>query len=307
MRFSLVVPTLNASGHWPRWYDALRDQNSTPEKVIILDSESTDGTQDTARAAGYEVIKIERSTFDHGGTRQKGLSYLPENTEVVVYLTQDSILAGPDALRNIVAAFEDPTIGVAYGRQLPRPVAGSIEAHARIYNYPAAKETRTYDDRARLGIKAPFSSDSFAAYRLSALTEVGGFPTRAIASEDLITAANIMRAGWKLSYAADAMVYHSHGYSVMEEFRRYFDIGVLHSHEGWLLTEFGKPEGEGTRFLRSELSYLSRNSPALIPISVVKTLAKYLGYRLGRAERYVLKPVKVSLSMNKNFWKRSIG
>ncbi|MFE0678513.1 hypothetical protein ACFW26_34910, partial [Streptomyces sp. NPDC058867] len=46
-------------------------------------------------------------------------------------------------------------------------------------------------------------------------------------------------------------VHHSHSYSIGEEFRRYFDVGVMHARAPWLLDRFGKAEGEGKRFVQS--------------------------------------------------------
>ena len=79
------------------------------------------------------------------------------------------------------------------------------------------------------------------------------------------------------------MVYHSHGYSLIEEFKRYFDIGVFHQQEKWLLDEFGKPEGEGKKYVISELRYLIQmNKYHLIPLSILRNATKYLGYSVGK-------------------------
>lgn len=72
------------------------------------------------------------------------------------------------------------------------------------------------------------------------------------------------------------MVYHSHRYTMIEEFRRYFDVGALHAREPWLIEELGKPEGEGMRFVASEVGYVRLRSPGLIPVVFVKTLVKYM-------------------------------
>lgn len=46
-----------------------------------------------------------------------------------------------------------------------------------------------------------------------------------------------------------------------------FDIGVFHSREAWIRDAFGGAEGEGTRFVLSEMTYLVRHAPWLIPSS----------------------------------------
>lgn len=305
-KFAVIVPTLNAMVQWPEWQAALARQSMAPAQVVIMDSQSSDGTAAAAAAAGYQVVGIERSMFDAGGTRQQALLHVADDTEFVVYMTQDAILAGGDALRNIISVFEDASIGAAYGRQLPRLVAGPIEAHARLFNYPAAGEVRSYEDRHRLGLKVAFCSNSFAAYRRTALAEVGGFPDMTIFGEDMITAARMLKARWKVSYAADATVYHSHGYKMTEEFRRYFDVGALHAREPWLIGEFGKPEGEGMRYVISELAYVRSRSLGLIPVVFARTFVKYAGYHAGKLEGCIAPGIKMRLSMNKGFWRKSI-
>ena len=56
-------------------------------------------------------------------------------------------------------------------------------------------------------------------------------------------------AGWRTAYVAEAQVYHSHPFTVVQEFRRYFDTGVYHRQEMWLRESFGSPVGEGKRFV----------------------------------------------------------
>ena len=205
-------------------------------------------------------------------------------------------------MQRLVAAFADPQVGVAYGRQLPADNATPIAAHARTFNYPPINSLKSSVDIQPLGIKTAFVSNSFAAYRRSALEDVGGFPDRCIVSEDTFVAAKMILAGWKVAYCADAQVYHSHNYTWRQEFQRYFDIGVFHAREPWVRREFGGAEGEGVRFLKSELKYLLREAPHLIPSALVRTVIKYLGFRAGLAERYLPVKLKSRLSMQKAFW-----
>jgi rhamnosyltransferase len=297
---TVIIPSLNAAGHWSRFAPSLLAAIRA-DQVMVIDSSSDDGTANLAREVGFRVHSISRSEFNHGGTRQLAAELLPK-TEFLIFLTQDAILADIDALRALLAPFSDPQVVAVFGRQLPRPEAGSIEAHARLFNYPSQSNIRTLESREVLGFKAIFLSNSFAAYRREALMAVGGFPTNAIFGEDTITAAKFLLAGWKIAYVAEAEVYHSHGYTWRQEFKRYFDIGVLHSREGWLLQEFGQASGEGRRFVVSELSYLWRHCWQLIPSALVRTALKFAGYRLGRLELKLSIKWKRRLSMHAGFW-----
>ena len=305
-KLGLIVPTLNAGAVWPRWLDALETQTRQPDCLLLIDSSSTDDTVSLARERGFEVRVIPRSEFNHGGTRQWGMGLMPD-ADVVLFLTQDALLASPEAIARLVESFEaDAMVGAAYGRQLPHLDAGPIGTHARLFNYPAESQLRTSDDRHRYGIKTAFLSNSFAAYRRKALEAVGGFPCDTIMNEDTFVAGRMLIAGWKIAYRADAPVRHSHDYSFAMEFRRYFDIGVFHARNRWMRDWFGDTDGEGWRFLASELRYLSRNAPWLLPSAMVRTGLKWLGYKLGCKFHHGLPvAVKRRFSLHTAYWSRA--
>ncbi|WP_279117554.1 glycosyltransferase [Acidithiobacillus thiooxidans] len=300
-KVAVIIPTLNGGEVWLRCLDALRQQVPPPVYVLVVDSGSKDGTDVVALENGFDVLRLAKGTFDHGGTRQMAAERLA-GFDVLVYLTQDAVLANPNALAQLVAPFADPRVGATYGCQLPRLGSGAIEAHARLFNYPPHSNKRTIADKARMGIKAAFTSNSFAAYRTEALMAVGGFPQSLILGEDMVVAARMLQAGWAIAYVAEAQVRHSHGYSVAQEFKRYFDIGVMHQDQAWILRDFGKPEGEGGRFVRSEIAYLIRHAPWLLPSAFVRTVAKYLGYKLGQHSSSLPLSIKRKLSMHRGFW-----
>ena len=255
-----------------------------------------------ARAAGFRVHTISRAEFNHGGTRQLAAELLPE-AEILVFLTQDAVLVGPKEFGKLLEPLTDSKVAAAFGRQLPRRGATPIEAHARIFNYPNQSSIRTFENRKQFGFKAIFISNSFAAYRREALIAIGGFPREVIFGEDTIVAAKLLLSGWKIAYAAEAQVYHSHNYSWTQELKRYFDIGVLHSREPWLLEEFGGTSGEGSRFVRSELRYLWPSHVWYLPSAVIRTALKLFGYKLGKNEGKLSLQWKRKLSMHHAFWK----
>ena len=303
MRTTLIIPSWNGGKIFERLLESLGTQTVQPDELLLIDSESTDDTVRLAIEAGFVVLPISRASFDHGGTRQYGLAQA--HGEIIVFLTQDAVLAEPDTLRRLLAAFADLKVGAAYGRQLPRAGAGLFEAHARLFNYLERSRIVSRDDISRLGLRAAFLSDSFAAYRREALNAVGGFPKRIIMGEDMAVGAKLLQAGWKIAYCAEAKVYHSHAYGWRQEFQRYFDTGVMHSREPWLLREFGSAGGEGLKFVRSECAYLWQQGQCRqLPIAFLRSRAKYLGYQLGRRERWIPIRWKKLWSMNKGYWEK---
>lgn len=300
-QIGIVIPTRNAKSDWQRLVSGIRQQHFPPSQVVVIDSESEDGTAELARAEGFQVHGIRRRDFNHGATRQLGVTLLPW-AKILVFLTQDAVLATPSAISELLTAFTDDTVAAAYGRQLPRHGATAIEAHARLFNYPATSEVRDLESRSRLGIKATFLSNSFSAFRVNALCDVGGFPTDVIMAEDALAAARLLLAGWKIAYVAEAAVYHSHPLSIRDEFRRYFDIGVYYTRERWLSDHFGKPGGEGMRYVLSELRYLAARDPLSIPQAWIRTALKAVAYKLGVREATLGQKWSRRLSLHKGYW-----
>lgn len=302
-RIAVIIPTFNAARYWPELSEGIRAQSLKADRMIVIDSSSADGTSDLARQDGFEVVEIASSEFNHGGTRQMGADYAAD-ANILIYLTQDAVPYGPEAFANLVRAFSDAEIAAVYGRQLPRQNASPIEAHARLFSYPKNPVVRSWESRKTVGFKSIFFSNAFGAYRREALMSVGGFSPDVIFGEDTLVVARMHRAGWKTAYVADAMVRHSHAYTIAEEFRRYFDIGVLHARESWLTEQFGSASGEGRRFVLSEWKYLLKHGPHHVPSAMVRTLAKYAGYKIGRRESRIAPGLKHHLGLNRQFWSR---
>ena len=70
MRLSVIIPTLNAAHCIEKLVQALLNQKVVPDEILIVDSQSEDGTACmTAALPKVKLVQIRRSEFDHGGTR----------------------------------------------------------------------------------------------------------------------------------------------------------------------------------------------------------------------------------------------
>nr|WP_092074272.1 glycosyltransferase family 2 protein [Dendrosporobacter quercicolus]NSL49176.1 glycosyltransferase family 2 protein [Dendrosporobacter quercicolus DSM 1736]SDM86567.1 rhamnosyltransferase [Dendrosporobacter quercicolus] len=303
---AVIIPTYNGGRIFKDLLTSLKQQRHQPLYVIVIDSSSCDGTDKLAESFGINVITISQADFNHGKTRQKGVEICLQ-AEILVFLTQDTIFTSNNSLGDIIRCFDNSKIGVAYGRQLPHKNASPLGAHARFFNYPEKNEVKSMDNAKKLGMKAVFISNSFAAYRREALIAIGGFPTHTILGEDMYVAAKMLLAGWKIAYCADSSVYHSHDYNLLQEFRRYFDIGVFHAKESWIRDQFGGAEGEGFKFILSEMKYLLNNNKwKFIPSAFIRTGLKFMGYRLGLGEKKIPISIKRLFSMHSNYWNSNI-
>lgn len=304
MKFLLCIPTYNAGNLWNKWIKAYESQSVTAEQVIVIDSSSSDDTVKLAKDAMFSVFSIPQSEFNHGRTRNQAVRFAENFADVLVFMTQDAILASPDSLEKLLVPFSDPEVAAVCGRQLPHHEATPLAVHARYFNYPSESRVRTMADISALGIKTAFMSNSFAAYRLSVFDKLGGFPDNTILAEDMYLAAKMILSGYKVAYCAEATVFHSHNYTLKQEFQRYFDTGVFQQEQKWIQQKFGRAASEGKRFVLSELKFLSIKSPLLIPKAILSTLAKLIGFKLGYY--YYMLPYKWCkvLSMHKGYWNK---
>ena len=303
---SVIIPVYNGAKELDRLLPALRRSEAVNE-IVIIDAGSTDDSVKVAENYGVEIIKAEKRSFDHGKNRTLGGK--KARGDILVYMTQDALPVNEDSIAKLVKPLlKEKEVGAAYGRQLPHHGATPFAAHLRAFNYPPESSVKSLKDRETLGIKALFISNTFAAYKKEALEKIGWFKEGIIMAEDVYAGAKLLMSGYNVAYAADALVYHSHNYTAFEELERYFDIGVFHSMESWILDEFGGPRSEGLRYIKSELRYLAKNRRLhLIPESILRITLKYAGYKLGNNYELSPKWLIKRLSMHADFWNKEPG
>jgi len=298
---SVIIPTYNSEKFLLKLLSVLEKQSINNFELIIIDSSSTDNTIAIAKEFTSNIIVIPKNEFDHGGTRAKAAKIA--KGEIIVFLTQDALPFDENTIGNIINVFKNKDIAAAYGKQLPYKETSLFGKHLREFNYTDTSYIRSKKDIARFGLKTAFLSDSFAAYRKSTLESIGWFKDGLILGEDTYAGAKMILEGHSLAYVSDAKVYHSHSYTVWEEFKRYFDIGVFHKKESWILKKFGKAEGEGVKYIKSEVKYLLDNKAwYLLPEFFVKNGMKYTGYKFGQNYKKLPKWLIRKISMHHRWW-----
>lgn len=276
-----MIPTYNAGAKFRTCAEMLVKQTANIKQVLIIDSQSKDETVEICKDFGFTVEIINKKDFGHGKTRQYALE--KATTEIVVFMTQDARLVDKLTVERLVSFLEsDNNIAAVYGRQIPYEHTNIIGQFARIYNYPTYSHINKYNDKSEHGIKTAFFSDTFSAYRKPVLMSIGGFPKHLSFGEDMYVAARLLLQGFFTGYCADAVVYHSHDYSILEEFSRCREIGKFHRTEVWLLENFGKVDGEGFKYVREQFHYFLRKKEYLaICKSAFINIIKFIGYKVG--------------------------
>lgn len=248
MKISVIIPTLNAERWISRQLDMLLSQTVETE-IIVIDSGSTDATRSVVRARADRVrlLEIPREDFDHGGTRDYALRQ--STGDFVCFLTQDALPTDECCLERLLAAFSAPDIAAVYGRHIAYPDAPAYERLTRAFNYPNEPRVWRRADIPRYGVKAFFFSNACSAYRREAYLAVGGFDAPILSNEDMMMAAKLLHAGYALAYAPEAAVFHSHRYTLRQEYRRNVRIGkVMEQYRDRL--SGAEVDAEGWRMLR---------------------------------------------------------
>ncbi len=264
----------------------------------MIDSSSSDETLAVAQGYGVDVVSIPRSSFNHGTTRERGRRVL--GCDIVVMMTPDAY-PRKGMLEKLIAPLLEGRAELSYARQVARSSASLFEAFPRAYNYPRSSHIRSQQDVKEWGVYSFFLSDSCAAYRNGVLDELGGFP-EVLTAEDALVAAKALLAGYRIAYVAEAVVEHSHRYSLWQELTRHFDTGYMRRQYRPLFSSFGSDQRRGRSFVNTFLKRVVQEKPYLLPYAMVHIGAKFMGYWLG--SHSLKSPLwwKRALSMQRHFW-----
>ena len=281
MQYAVIIPVLNAGEALLSLVDRLLEQTIPPEEIVVVDSASDDGMPE--RAAEKEKVRritLRREDFDHGGTRDLALRTC--TAPFAVMMTQDATPVNNRCMENLLAPFTDPTVAAVCGRQIAKPEAKPAEKAVRAFRYPMESDVWEKKDIERKGISAYLLSDVCAAYRVSAYEAVGGFKHPIETNEDMLMAADLLDAGYKLAYQGNAAVFHSHDYTLREEYERNRKIGRFMRQYGERFGG-GSVNGEGLRLVKTVTGKLLKEGRILSVFSFgLDCGARLLGSRSGR-------------------------
>ncbi len=236
MDVSVILPTRNG-GPRLRWVlEAVREQSSalTVEHVVI-DSRSTDGSDEVARRAGFRVLTVEPRDFNHGATRDQAIA--ATSGRVIVLLVQDALPIDTAWLEQLAAPLlEDRDAAGSFSRQVPIPGGNPIleqrltgwiagQPRSRRVQLDPSKPWETLTPFERLNLVA---FDNVSSCIRRDLWRIHPFGRRPF-GEDLGWSTFAIQAGYAIRFEAASIVEHSHDRSYWHEARRiYCDHRNLH-------------------------------------------------------------------------------
>lgn len=200
-------------------------------RVVYVDSGSTDGSVDRARARGVEVVELDTSIpFTAARARNAGLDRLLERDPGLRYVQFvdgdcEVVQGWLDRARGELEA--RPELAVACGRRRER------HPEASVYNLLADLEWDTPVGDAE-------SCGGDAMMRVGALREVGGFDPALIAGEEPDLCVRLRAEGWKVARLDAEMTRHDLAMTRFGQWwRRHVRAG--HAFAEGALRHAGKP------------------------------------------------------------------
>jgi rhamnosyltransferase len=201
-----------------------RQRRDGPLEIVAVDSESSDGTTAFLRRFSNKVIEIPAAEFNHGLTRNLGIQQA--HGELVVLMVQDVVPASDDWLSNLIAPLADPTVAGAFARQQARDDASAVTRHYVQRSVAVRDAARTATlNRAEFDALSPVDRlarctfDNVCSCIRRSVWHEHPFRRTPIA-EDIEWALEVLLAGYRLAYVAQAVVTHSHDRSARYEFAR---------------------------------------------------------------------------------------
>jgi cellulose synthase/poly-beta-1,6-N-acetylglucosamine synthase-like glycosyltransferase len=116
---TITIPCYNEERRLAASLESLlaADYPADRRQILVVSDASTDGTDDIARAYAGRGVELLRLTRRSGKTAAENAALTAARGEIVVNVDA-SVRILPDAIRALVGAFADPTVGVASSRDV---------------------------------------------------------------------------------------------------------------------------------------------------------------------------------------------
>ena len=301
---SIVIPVKNGGQDLERCLSAIGAQN-TQEKVelVVIDSGSSDGSVGIARAHGALVREIPPEQFGHGKTRNLGASLA--SGEILVFISQDAVPTDELWLAKLIEPLRsDLEVAGVYGRQIANDSARPPERFFLNFLYGLSPRRQRASQVGALSMQTTLFSNVNAAIRRSAW-ERFPFVEDIIMSEDQDWCRRVLLEGYCVVYEPQAVVRHSHPYTLVSAFRRFFDSGAS-ADRAYLAGERESSKvlrAQALRYGWQELGWLARSGQARwIPYTIVYELTKMAGLIMGANHHRLPLAAKRRLSALPAYW-----
>ena len=207
-KVALLIPAYNEEKVVERTIRAALRSSYSSLRVILVDDGSSDRTLAVARqafpreeAAGRLLI-LTKPNSGKAEALNYGLAHLAPDEQIFVGIDADTAIAR-DAVARLVPHFENPAVGAVAGN-------AKVGNRVNLWTRWQALEyitSQNFERRALNTLGAvSVVPGAIGAWRVSAVTEVGGFQTDTVAEDADLTMA-LLRRGYRVEYEDRALAY----------------------------------------------------------------------------------------------------
>lgn len=194
----IVIRNLNEEQHIGRLLSGVAHQTMQPNKIVIVDSGSTDASVEIASRFGAQIENIDPRIFSFG--RSLNIGCEAADTDFIVVASAHVYPVYDTWLEKLLAPFEDERIALSYGRQ--------IGGHTT--KFSEAQLMRRWFPEVSTAVQAhPFCNNANAAIRRD-LWKSEPYNEELTGLEDLAWARRAIELGYLLAYVAESPVVHAH-------------------------------------------------------------------------------------------------
>lgn len=209
LRCSIVVRAYNEERHIARLLEGILRQTVRQAEIVLVDSGSTDATLAIASRYPVRILTIPPDEFTFG--RSLNLGCRQAAADLIVVASAHVFPVYPDWLERLLAPFEDPQVGLTYGRQSGTSDSRYSERQQLAKMFPSESAKRQ---------DHPLCNNANAAIRRE-LWVRRPYDEALSGLEDLDWASWMMQQGFAISYVAEAEVVHVHHESARQLYNRY--------------------------------------------------------------------------------------
>jgi rhamnosyltransferase len=190
---------------------ALRVQDYTNWELIVIDSGSTDGSQDFIRAAKpAHFIQITPKEYNPSRVMNHGMRL--GKGDYGIFINSDATPQGSNWLRPLVKALQDPKVGACFGRQIPRPDCMATFACDYERCFGPKRESAGWDHFFSM-VSSGLRKDIWA---------LRGFREDLQYAEDDEYTRWCRAQGYEVVYVPESVAMHSHNYTPEQSYKRSF-------------------------------------------------------------------------------------
>jgi glycosyltransferase involved in cell wall biosynthesis len=229
---SIIIRAYNEEKHIGRLLRGIQEQDLHDVQVILVDSGSTDGTRDVARAYPVEIVAIDPREFTFG--RSLNLGIAAASAPLIVMASAHVYPVYPDWLTKMLQPFQHTGVGLVYGKQ--RGTDTTAFSEHQIFNH-------WYPDVSVRKQSHPFCNNANAAIRKE-LWQQHPYDETLPGLEDLEWGKWAQEQGYTISYVAEAEIIHVHNESLDGIYNRYKREAMafkrIYPHETFTLRDLNR-------------------------------------------------------------------